>query len=47
LKKNFTDEALAKYIAKGLGITVDEANVILDLKVRQLKSLEDKKLLPL
>ena len=39
-----TKEDSAGYISKALKITVDEANVILDLKVRQLKSLERKKL---
>lgn len=44
LNKKLDDEELAKYIAKGLKITVEQANVILDLKIRQLKSLEEKKL---
>lgn len=44
LDKPFNDTQLAEYIAKGLKITVPEANKILDLKVRQLKSLEDKTL---
>ena len=42
LDKKLDDEQLAKYIAKGLKITVDQANQILDLKIRQLKALEDK-----
>ena len=42
LDKSLNDEALAAFIAKGLKITVEQANVILDLKVRQLKALEDK-----
>lgn len=45
LDKNLNDEGLAAYIAKGLKITVDQANAILDLKVRQLKALEDKVLI--
>lgn len=45
LDKPFTDDQLAAFIANRLKITVDEANKILDLKVRQLKALEDKKLL--
>lgn len=44
LDKKLDDEGLAKYIAKGLKITVEQANQILDLKVRQLKALEDSKL---
>lgn len=42
LDKKFDDEQLAKYIAKGLKITVEQANLILDLKIRQLKALEDQ-----
>jgi DNA gyrase/topoisomerase IV subunit A len=44
LKKECSEDELAKYIAKGLKITVDQANQILDLKVRQLRALEDKAL---
>jgi DNA gyrase/topoisomerase IV subunit A len=44
LDKPLNDEGLANYIATGLKITVEQANIILDLKVRQLKALEDKKL---
>ncbi len=44
LKKKCSEDELAEYIAKGLKITVDQANRILDLKVRQLRALEDKKL---
>lgn len=44
LDKDLNDEKLAEYIAKGLKITVEQANQILDLRVRQLKALEDKKL---
>jgi DNA gyrase subunit A len=44
LDKPFDDEQLANYLAKKLKITVFEANQILDLKVRSLKALEDKKL---
>lgn len=44
LSKNCSDEELAEYLAKQLKITVVQANRILDLKVRQLRSLEDKKL---
>ena len=44
LDKKLTDEQLAEYIAKGLKITIEQANTILDLKVRQLKALEDAKL---
>lgn len=45
LDKKFTDEELAAYIAKHLKITVEQANQILDLRIRQLKALEEKKLL--
>jgi DNA gyrase/topoisomerase IV subunit A len=45
LDRKCTDEELSAYIAKGLKITVAQANRILDLKVRQLRSLEDSKLL--
>lgn len=41
LDKPLNDEKLAEYIARGLKITVEQANQILDLKVRQLKALED------
>mgnify|MGYP001412521742 CR=1 FL=1 len=44
LDKPFDDEQLAAYLAKHLKITVEQANIILDLKIRALKSLEDKKL---
>lgn len=44
LDKKLDDEQLANYIAKGLKITVEQANKILDLKVRQLKALEDQTL---
>jgi DNA gyrase subunit A len=44
LDKKLDDEQLAAYIAKGLKITIEQANTILDLKVRQLKALEDNKL---
>lgn len=44
LNKKLDDEELAKYIAKGLKITVDQANMILDLKIRSLKALEEDKL---
>lgn len=44
LDKKIDDAGLAAYIAKGLKITVPEANQILDLKVRQLKALEDDSL---
>ncbi len=43
-KEKLSDDELAAYIAKGLKITVDQANRILDLKIRQLRALEDKKL---
>lgn len=42
LKKKCSEEDLAKFIAKGLKITVDQANRILDLRVRQLRALEDE-----
>ena len=45
LDKKCTEEELAAYIANGLKITVVQANRILDLKVRQLRGLEDAKLL--
>lgn len=44
LNKPLDDTGLAAYIAKGLKITVEQANQILDLKVRQLKALDDKML---
>lgn len=40
----FDDKELAEYLAKMLKITVAQADQILDLKVRQLKSLENSKL---
>ena len=45
LNKKCTEEELAIFIAKQLKITVEQANQLLDLKVRQLRSLEDEKLL--
>lgn len=45
LGKDMDDDKLAEYLAKQLKITVVQANRILDLKVRQLRALEDKKLL--
>lgn len=45
LSKKCSEEELAQFIAKQLKVTVAEANVILDLKVRQLRALEDAKLL--
>jgi DNA gyrase/topoisomerase IV subunit A len=44
LSKKCTEEELAAFIAKGLKITVVQANRILDLRVRQLRALEDAKL---
>jgi DNA gyrase/topoisomerase IV subunit A len=44
LSKNCTDAELVSYLAKQLKITEAQANRILDLKVRQLRALEDKKL---
>jgi DNA gyrase/topoisomerase IV subunit A len=44
LSKKCSDDELAEYIAKHLKITVVQANRILDLKVRQLRALEDEKL---
>jgi hypothetical protein len=44
LDKKLDDEQLAAYLAKLLKVSVDEAKFILDLKVRQLKALEDQKL---
>lgn len=44
LNKKLDDDQLAAYIAKGLKITVEQANTILDLKIRALKSLEEDKL---
>lgn len=41
LDKDCSEEELAKFIAKSLKITEDEANKILDLRVRQLRKLED------
>lgn len=44
LDRKGTDEELAEYISKGLKITIVQANRILDLKVRQLRALEEAKL---
>ncbi len=44
LDKDCSEEELVKFIATSLKITEEEANKILDLKVRQLRQLEDKKL---
>ena len=44
LDKPFNDEQLAAFLSKKLKITVEQANIILDLKVRSLKALEDKTL---
>ena len=44
LDKKLDDEQLAAYLAKALKVTVDEAKSILELRVRQLKALEDDKL---
>lgn len=44
LKKPFTDEQLTEYLSKQLKVTLDEARMILDLRVRQLKALEIKNL---
>jgi DNA gyrase/topoisomerase IV subunit A len=41
LSMKISDTELAEYLAKKLKITVVQANRILDLKVRQLRSLED------
>jgi len=41
LARKDSDEQLAAYLSKALKITVAQANRILDLKVRQLRSLED------
>ena len=43
-KEKFSDDQLAEYIAKKLKITIPQANRILDLKIRQLRALEDKKI---
>jgi DNA gyrase/topoisomerase IV subunit A len=43
-KEKLSDDELAGYIAKGLSITVEQANRILDLRIRQLRKLEDQKL---
>ncbi|QIG70262.1 DNA gyrase subunit A protein [Rhizobium phage RHph_N28_1] len=45
LGKKLDDDELAKYLAKGLKITVEQANAILDMKIRSLKALEKDKLL--
>lgn len=42
--KALDDEQLAAKIAKALKITVEQANFILDLKIRQLKALEESRL---
>jgi len=44
LSMKISDEELVTYLAKKLKITEVQANRILDLKVRQLRALEDKKL---
>jgi topoisomerase-4 subunit A len=41
LDKKMDDAALAEYLSKTLKITLDEANTILDFRVRQLKALDD------
>lgn len=41
LSKKCSEEELAKFIASKLKITIAQANRILDLKVRQLRALED------
>lgn len=43
-KEKLSDDDLAIYIAKGLKVTVEQANRILDLRIRQLRALEDRKL---
>jgi len=43
--KKLDDEGLEKALAKALKITVDQAKQILDLRIRQLKALEESKLL--
>lgn len=45
LDKKLNDEELAKFLAKLLKVSVEEAGFILDLRVRQLKALEDQKLI--
>jgi DNA gyrase/topoisomerase IV subunit A len=42
--KKLDDEALAIKLAKAMKITVEQANYVLDLKIRQLKALEETKL---
>ena len=42
LDKKMNDAQLAEYLAKLMKITVEQANVILDLKIRQLKKLESE-----
>jgi DNA gyrase/topoisomerase IV subunit A len=44
LDKDLDDAELEAYLAKALKITPAESKIILDLKIRQLKKLEDKKL---
>ena len=42
LSKPYNDDQLTKYLAKALKITEEQAVRILDLKIRQLRALEDK-----
>jgi DNA gyrase subunit A len=44
IMESLSKEDSAAYLKQRLGITLEEANSILDLKVRQLKALERKKL---
>lgn len=45
LDKKLNDQELATFLAKLLKVSVEEATQILDLRVRQLKALEDHKLI--
>lgn len=44
LDRKCSEQELAEHLAKQLKITVAEANLILDIKVRQLRALEDESL---
>ena len=45
LDKPFNDAQLAEHLSKALKLTIEQANYILDLKIRRLKSLEMKDLI--
>lgn len=44
LSKDYTDDQLKSFLASKLKISIEEANMILEMKVRQLRNLEGKAL---